>query len=639
MRLRLKVAPPTGQASTFEHAGPVIRIGRDSGCELELRGEASQSVSREHARIDLRAEGAILADLGSSNGTLLNDERLSSPRPIRVGDRIRLGYTGATLTVVDLDLTAPRVAVSEPPPVATQRLAPWIVAAVAAAVLAIALGVWLRSRRTAEPESNTVAEVQPPTPTLLPDPLKTLNKHRSGGGASKTDAVPGSPARPPATPPKPPPAPVPAAPQDEDREVAVGAYVVQEATGPSVLMERRGEGYPRTRVRRGAPVSSAHELLCLPGYRAQVHLDSDVDLTLWGNVPEFCSAPLALLESVVMLKAPEAGQDACDLDLVLIRGRIKLSNAKKAGAARVRLRFLREAWEITLADAESEVCAELWGLLLPEARGAVQTQPLTIGVFTKGRVAIRLSPKGNAQDLANHTLVRRLNERNAQVIQTVLPRLPGWWERPPSAKEPREADVMASLSDWNEELRDPGDLVDEVFRRCETGAAARPGAREGDAIYRSVGVYFLGAFDSEGMPWVVRLLEDPGQSEVRRAAAHTLRAWLARDARNSDALTLMLQARMNRPQAATVLRLLSPFPEVDVKDRDKRQGLCDELLVLLDDGSLAVRELAAWHLEEMARQVLARELPAYDAGANSSARRPVVQQWKQFLTASSGAAR
>ena len=198
---------------------------------------------------------------------------------------------------------------------------------------------------------------------------------------------------------------------------------------------------------------------------------------------------------------------------------------------------------------------------------------------------------------------------------------------------------MASLSDWSEELRDPGDLIDEVFRRCEAGAAGRPGARESDAIFRSLGAYFLGAFDSEGMPWVVRLLEDPRHTEVRRAAAHTLRAWLARDSRNSEPLTLMLQARMNRPQAATVLRLLSPFPEADVKDPQKRQGLCDELLVFLDDGNLAVRELAAWHLEEMARQVLSRELPPYDAGASSAARKPVVQEWKRSLAASTGAAR
>jgi hypothetical protein len=101
----------------------------------------------------------------------------------------------------------------------------------------------------------------------------------------------------------------------------------------------------------------------------------------------------------------------------------------------------------------------------------------------------------------------------------------------------------------------------------------------------------------------------------------------------------MLQARMNRPQAATVLRLLSPFPEADVKDPQKRQGLCDELLVFLDDGNLAVRELAAWHLEEMARQVLSRELPPYDAGASSAARKPVVQEWKRSLAASTGAAR
>jgi len=106
MNIRLSVAAGSSHLTTFEHGGPVICIGRDPECDLALQGEAADKVSRQHARIELSAGGATLSDAGSSNGTLLNDRLLKGPAPLRVGDRIQMGYTGATLTVLELDLDA-----------------------------------------------------------------------------------------------------------------------------------------------------------------------------------------------------------------------------------------------------------------------------------------------------------------------------------------------------------------------------------------------------------------------------------------------------------------------------------------------------------------------------------------------------
>jgi DNA-binding winged helix-turn-helix (wHTH) protein len=49
------------------------------------------SVSRHHARVIVTDEVALLEDLGSRNGTLVNGERISSPRPLSNGDRIKVG--------------------------------------------------------------------------------------------------------------------------------------------------------------------------------------------------------------------------------------------------------------------------------------------------------------------------------------------------------------------------------------------------------------------------------------------------------------------------------------------------------------------------------------------------------------------
>jgi hypothetical protein len=47
--------------------------------------------SSDHARISLEGHVVVLEDLGSTNGTYLNDSPLDGPQPLRDGDRIRIG--------------------------------------------------------------------------------------------------------------------------------------------------------------------------------------------------------------------------------------------------------------------------------------------------------------------------------------------------------------------------------------------------------------------------------------------------------------------------------------------------------------------------------------------------------------------
>jgi DNA-binding winged helix-turn-helix (wHTH) protein len=63
-------------------------LGREAGAAVRIE---SGGVSRRHARITVSGGRATLEDLGSKNGTSVGDERLSSPRVLRDGDRVRLG--------------------------------------------------------------------------------------------------------------------------------------------------------------------------------------------------------------------------------------------------------------------------------------------------------------------------------------------------------------------------------------------------------------------------------------------------------------------------------------------------------------------------------------------------------------------
>ncbi len=72
----------------YELSRPIIQIGRTEGMEIVID---NVSVSRQQA--ELRQEGRYwtVLDLGSSNGTFLNGERLTAPARLKPGDEISFG--------------------------------------------------------------------------------------------------------------------------------------------------------------------------------------------------------------------------------------------------------------------------------------------------------------------------------------------------------------------------------------------------------------------------------------------------------------------------------------------------------------------------------------------------------------------
>ncbi|HLB48525.1 MAG TPA: FHA domain-containing protein, partial [Anaerolineales bacterium] len=77
-------------------------LGRGSECEIVLTNER---ISRRHASIRLESAGWAITDLGSSNGTFLNEARLEPNTAYRLapGDQILLGGTGGERLVFAVD--------------------------------------------------------------------------------------------------------------------------------------------------------------------------------------------------------------------------------------------------------------------------------------------------------------------------------------------------------------------------------------------------------------------------------------------------------------------------------------------------------------------------------------------------------
>jgi hypothetical protein len=77
-----------GVGTRFDIGAAPVTIGRQDQCEVQVPGTW---VSRRHARIAWTGTGYIVEDLGSTNGTFVNGERVSGPRALRPGDRLQLG--------------------------------------------------------------------------------------------------------------------------------------------------------------------------------------------------------------------------------------------------------------------------------------------------------------------------------------------------------------------------------------------------------------------------------------------------------------------------------------------------------------------------------------------------------------------
>jgi pSer/pThr/pTyr-binding forkhead associated (FHA) protein len=90
-RLVVVTSPSLERGQAFE-TGPVpLTIGRAPGNDAVLEGD--DFASARHARVEARRDGVWILDLGSTNGTWVNGERMDGRRRLRAGDVVRIGKT------------------------------------------------------------------------------------------------------------------------------------------------------------------------------------------------------------------------------------------------------------------------------------------------------------------------------------------------------------------------------------------------------------------------------------------------------------------------------------------------------------------------------------------------------------------
>src|SRR5215217_9068490 len=86
-KLRVETAAGLRAGAAYSLAEGAV-LGRGEQADIRLEDTFA---STQHARLAPHGEVIVLEDLGSTNGTYLNEEPLRGPQPLHPGDRIRIG--------------------------------------------------------------------------------------------------------------------------------------------------------------------------------------------------------------------------------------------------------------------------------------------------------------------------------------------------------------------------------------------------------------------------------------------------------------------------------------------------------------------------------------------------------------------
>src|ERR1041384_4163626 len=117
--MRLALTETRGDHIRHEFDQPVVVIGRDPSCDLVFDQAAWPMVSRTHAELRMEDRRCVLIDKNSTQGTLINGQRVVKPTEIKTGAQIQFGQNGPVLTM-EILADAP-IGSAAKQPVATNR--------------------------------------------------------------------------------------------------------------------------------------------------------------------------------------------------------------------------------------------------------------------------------------------------------------------------------------------------------------------------------------------------------------------------------------------------------------------------------------------------------------------------------------
>lgn len=488
----------------------------------------------------------------------------------------------------------------------SNRLA--LLAAVAALAAGLVLAVWMAWPHT--PAAGPDVHYGPVSYAQLPAKPNEANDGKDGVAPDPRPKPMGTPEMPPVDPIPPVEPDIKKAP-DPAEQVAPGSknrLPVGRVATPNVIVlthpdaEPDAQPAPWTRLSPDgdAVVTGYDEVVALPGYKADVNLDSGAVVRLWGNVPELL--PSRLLESRVRFhatpKQPDDKGQTLDADLTLLAGRVFVGT-RKPGGATVRLRFADEVWDITLADEKSDIMAEVTTAFVPGTPYAREGGE---------------SPRTEATVAVLHGAATiKAPKRYKEFAKVAAPAVLTWDSRTGKVADPKPIDPAALpyFAKFTPVESDQGKAVQKALTDLATGLTDKAGikvllaqrltepADPSRILTTRVAIYAQaaiasGAAGGDDLKPLLDPLTEETRGYARLAAVNALAAWVAQNPGNSAALhkQLVEKARFKEDDADLAVRLLRGYaasPRPDSADLDK-------LAESLSHPSVAIRELALWNL-------------------------------------------
>ncbi|MCY7375758.1 MAG: PrsW family intramembrane metalloprotease [Pyrinomonadaceae bacterium] len=111
MKLLLTVQDGTLAGRIYELTTGFLTVGRGETCAVRFDPQTERIVSKQHAYIEKKADGFYLFDYKSTNGTLLNGQKIQVAK-LNFGDRIQFGKNGVEAVVSissDAENSAPTI--------------------------------------------------------------------------------------------------------------------------------------------------------------------------------------------------------------------------------------------------------------------------------------------------------------------------------------------------------------------------------------------------------------------------------------------------------------------------------------------------------------------------------------------------
>jgi hypothetical protein len=413
----------------------------------------------------------------------------------------------------------------------------------------------------------------------------------------------------------------PAEPSKERREA--GRYQGPAKAGsPSILAQRAADG-PATwkRVSPNTTVYTSDKLVSLPGYTSELTMNGGVRFQLWGTFPQFAAIPKPppIYESAVTLHA----NPDFDLDLTLDRGRIFLINGKDKGPAKVRLRFEKEVWDITLAEHDTEVAIDL-SKLTPANLDWTRDEPLaTVGFcLVQGKAGLRVG----YQEFPS--------------LENPGPGLFRWTSHGPGLEGPGNAagphPIFSKEIPATKEANDIRAALLAVSERMgekrPVNSALEEVVVDGPPFQRYVSIDCLGAIDA--IPSLLDVVEnkDEARGQDRLEAIFVLWRWIdhgsdyARQLYDRNTKSgFLIKKGFRSNEAAIVMEMLHYSDEYKARDPVTYDILAD----YLTHNKMLIRELAFLQLQLLTRGM--KTIPQYNAAWDQDRRGRAAAEWKKMI--------